>query len=39
MEFSPFVLLQKKGERVKLPTWVRVHPDHPVSETTKEAIL
>jgi hypothetical protein len=36
---SPFVLLQKKGERVKLPTWVRVHPDHLVCETMKKAFF
>jgi hypothetical protein len=29
----------KKGERVKLPTWVRVHLDHLVSEMAKEDIL
>jgi hypothetical protein len=29
----------KKGERVKVRTWVGVHLDHLVSETTKEDIL
>jgi hypothetical protein len=29
----------KKGERVKLPTWVQVHHDHLVQETRKEGIF
>ncbi len=29
----------KKGERVKVRTWVRIHLDHLVSETMKEDIL
>jgi hypothetical protein len=27
--FQPSLFYYKKGERVKVPTWVLVHPDHP----------